>query len=73
MKCNNKELIMLISTIGKTIYATMIVVNTESTYNAILRRPWLNEIWALLSIFHQTIKFLNSNKVDVIMSEQKAA
>lgn len=65
--------VMPISTRGKTIYSAMMVVDTDSTYNAILGRPWLNEMKAVIFIFHQTSKFLNGNKVGVLKSEYRVA
>lgn len=47
----------------------MMVVDTNSAYNAILEWPWLNKMRLVILTFYQTIKFPNSNKVEVLKSE----
>nr|XP_009418351.1 PREDICTED: uncharacterized protein LOC103998575 [Musa acuminata subsp. malaccensis] len=41
----------------KTMMSTFLVVDLPTTYNAILGRPTLNKIRAVVSNYHQTVKF----------------
>ncbi|XP_065050241.1 uncharacterized protein LOC103991910 [Musa acuminata AAA Group] len=43
--------------ITKTVISTFLVVDLPTTYNAILGRPTLNKIRAVVSTYHQTVKF----------------
>lgn len=47
----------------KTILAIFIVVDTHSSYNAILGPPILSSLQAIASPYHQKIKFPMRNKV----------
>ncbi|XP_065036585.1 uncharacterized protein LOC135672060 [Musa acuminata AAA Group] len=54
--------VMLPLTLGtpprtKTVMSTFLVVDLPTAYNAILGRPSLNKIKALVSTYHQTVKF----------------
>lgn len=51
----------------------MMVVDTESAYNVIIRRSWLNEIRIVISNSQLNFKFPNGNRVEVIKSKQKVA
>ncbi|XP_064963274.1 uncharacterized protein LOC135611567 [Musa acuminata AAA Group] len=41
----------------KTVMSTFLVVDLHTAYNAILGRPTLNKIRAVVSTYHQTVKF----------------
>ena len=41
----------------KTVMSTFLVVDLPTAYNAILGRPTLNKIRAVVSTYHQTVKF----------------
>nr|XP_009405852.1 PREDICTED: uncharacterized protein LOC103988900 [Musa acuminata subsp. malaccensis] len=43
---------------SKTVMTTFLVVDLPTTYNAILGRPTLNKVRAVVSTYYQTIKFL---------------
>nr|XP_009407021.1 PREDICTED: uncharacterized protein LOC103989797 [Musa acuminata subsp. malaccensis] len=42
---------------SKTVMSTFLVVDLPTAYNAILGRPTLNKIRAVVSTYHQTVKF----------------
>ena len=42
---------------GKEVIVTFIVVNTFSFYTAILGRPWIHAMGAILSTLHMKVKF----------------
>ncbi|XP_065015422.1 uncharacterized protein LOC103994799 [Musa acuminata AAA Group] len=42
---------------SKTVMSTFLVVDLLTTYNAILGRPTLNKVRAVVSTYHQTVKF----------------
>lgn len=67
------RVVMPISIQGKIVYSTMMVVDTDSDYNAILWRAWLNEMKAVILTFQQNIKFPNKNKVVTLKCEHKVA
>lgn len=49
----------------------MMVVDNDSFYNAIIGHLWVNEIGALVFIFHQTINFPNGNKVERLRKSKR--
>ncbi|KAJ9562439.1 hypothetical protein OSB04_007599 [Centaurea solstitialis] len=49
------------------------VVNCQSAYNVILGRPWIHEMKAIPSTYHQKIKFPSSWGIQEIASENKVA
>ena len=46
-----------ISMEGKEVIVALIVVNSFSTYTAILGRPWIHAMEAILSTLHMKLKF----------------
>ena len=42
---------------GKEVIVTFIVVNSFSLYTAILGRPWIHTMGAILSTLHMKVKF----------------
>lgn len=65
--------VMSISMRGKIVYSTMLVVDTDSTYNKILRRLWLSKKREVISTFDQMIKFPNENMVETLRSDKRVA
>lgn len=57
---------LLVKTHGMTIYSKMMAINTNSTYNVILGRPWLHNMKVLPSTYHQMIKFSVDGKIEKI-------
>ena len=50
-----------------------VIVDTSSTYNAILGRPFLAEIRGVLSIYHNVLKFPVGTKVGYVKGDQQVA
>ncbi|XP_042426256.1 uncharacterized protein LOC122014140 [Zingiber officinale] len=57
----------------RTRTANFIVVDAPSAYNVILGRPTLNEFRAVVSTFHQKIKFPVEDRVGEVKGDQLAA
>ena len=57
----------------QNIMSEFIVVDTPSAYNAILGRPFLSGIRGVLSIYHNTLKFLVRTGVGEVRGDQQAA
>ncbi|KAJ9536816.1 hypothetical protein OSB04_un000040 [Centaurea solstitialis] len=49
------------------------VVDCQSAYNVILGRPWIHEMKAIPSTYHQKIKFPSPWGIQEIASENKVA
>ena len=49
------------------------VIDYKSAYNAILGRPWIHEMKAVPSTYHQTLKFPSPWGIQEIKSEQRVA
>ncbi|KAF8113303.1 hypothetical protein N665_0052s0026 [Sinapis alba] len=50
------------------------VIKSNSPYNAILRKPWIHSMKAILLTYHQCIKFLDKNgHICTIRGDQRAA
>ena len=58
---------------GKEVMIAFIMVNSFSPYKAILRRPWIHAMGAILSILHVKIKFPIELAVAVVKGSQQAA
>ncbi|XP_073033893.1 uncharacterized protein [Primulina eburnea] len=54
----------------KIVMTTFTVVDTPSAYNIILERPFMNELKAVASIYHQKIKFSVGNQVREVRGDQ---
>ncbi|XP_043702506.1 uncharacterized protein LOC122652742 [Telopea speciosissima] len=69
------ELLMTVGTAPrqKTIKVNFMVVRVATTYNAILGRPSLNELRAVVSTKHLKVKFSTPNGVGECQTEQKKA
>ncbi|XP_077246005.1 uncharacterized protein LOC143885838 [Tasmannia lanceolata] len=59
--------------IQRTIMQTFVVVRIPSTYNAIIRRPALNELGAVVSTAHLKIKFPTKLSVREVIGDQEKA
>lgn len=61
---------MPIETKGVKIYSAKVIVDADSTYNAILGKPSLHEMMVVPSSYHHMVKFLTSIRVEVLRSDQ---
>ena len=50
-----------------------LVINYQSTYNIILGRPWIHDLKAVPSTYHQVVKFLTHWGVQQIRGDQSIA
>ncbi|XP_028061434.1 uncharacterized protein LOC114264895 [Camellia sinensis] len=57
----------------KTLQIEFLVINTPSPYNAILGRPWIHQIEAVPSTYHQLIRFPTEHGVEQISGDQVAS
>ena len=52
--------------------AAFFVVNTKSTYNALLGRDWMDSNWVVPSSLHQVIMFRkDNNSIEIVMADDK--
>ncbi|CAA7038844.1 unnamed protein product [Microthlaspi erraticum] len=58
---------------GTTKTAKFFVINRPAIYNAILGTPWLHEMKAIVSTFHQCVKFPTQLGVYTLRRNQRAA
>ncbi|KAK0575202.1 hypothetical protein LWI29_035397 [Acer saccharum] len=52
------EIVLPVYAEGVNLYINFLVLDCQSPYNAILGRPWIHELKAIPSTYHQLIKFL---------------
>ncbi|GMP38094.1 hypothetical protein CsSME_00009485 [Camellia sinensis var. sinensis] len=57
----------------KTLQIEFLVINTPSPYNAILGRPWIHQMEAVPSTYHQLIRFPTEHGVEQISGDQVAS
>ncbi|XP_028120889.1 uncharacterized protein LOC114318231 [Camellia sinensis] len=57
----------------KTPQIEFLVINTPSPYNAILGRPWIHQMEAVPSTYHQLIRFPTEHGVEQISGDQVAS
>ncbi|XP_028095465.1 uncharacterized protein LOC114295431 [Camellia sinensis] len=57
----------------KTLQIEFLVINTPSPYNVILGRPWIQQMEAVPSTYHQLIRFLTEHGVEQISRDQVAS
>ena len=58
---------------GKEVIVTFVVVNSFSPYTAILWRPWIHAMGAILSTLHMKVKFRMERGVATVRGNQKVA
>ena len=58
---------------GKEVMVTFIVVRSFSPYTAILGRPWIHAMGAILSTLHVKVKFPTEQGVAVVRGNQQVA
>ena len=58
---------------GKEVIVTFIVVNSFSPYTAILGRPWIHAMGAILLTLHMKVKFRMERGVATVRGNQKVA
>ncbi|KAK4849341.1 hypothetical protein QYF36_023771 [Acer negundo] len=67
------EIVLPVYAEGINLYVNFLVLDCQSPYNAILGRPWIHELKAIPSTYHQLIKFPTKWGVKEIKGEQRAA
>ena len=58
---------------GKEVMVTFIVVRSFSPYTAILGRPWIHAMGAILSTLHVKVKFPTEQGVAIVRGNQQVA
>ena len=58
---------------GKEVMVTFIVVNSFSPYTAILGRPWIHAMEAVLSTLHVKVKFHTEYSIATVRGNQQVA
>ena len=58
---------------GKEVIVTFIVVNSFSSYTAILGRPWIHAMETIPSTLHMKVKFHTEQGVATVRWNQKVA
>ena len=58
---------------GKEVMVTFIVVTSFSPYIAILRRPWIHAMGAVLSTLYVKVKFCTKQGISIIRGNQQVA
>lgn len=53
----------------KTVFGTIMVVVSDSAYNAILERPWIHQMDAMTLYLHKLHKFLKKNVVEMVRED----
>ena len=67
------EIVLPVYAQGVNLYINFLVLDCRSPYNAIMGRPWIHEMRAIPSTYHQMIKFPTKWGVREIKGEQRAA
>ena len=57
MEIPQDQISLLVSMEGKEVTVTFVVVNSFSSYTAILGRPWIHAMGPILSTLHMKVKF----------------
>ena len=58
---------------GKEVMVMFIVVASFSLYTAILGRPWIHAMGAVLSTLHIKVKFCTEQGIDIVRGSQQVA
>ena len=64
------DITLLVYARGVNLYMNFVVLDSPSTYNVILGRPWIHEMRAVPSTFHQIIGFSTKWEIKEIKGEQ---
>ena len=64
------DITLLVYAAGVNLHITFIVLDSPLAYNAILSRPWIHDMRAVPSTFHQVIRFSTALGVKEIKGEQ---
>ena len=67
------QISLLVNMEGKEVMVTFIVVSSFSPYTALLGRPWIHAMGAVLSTLHVKVKFRTKQVVAVVQGSQKVA
>lgn len=66
-----REITLLVNTNGVYLNVTFMVLDSPSAYNIILRRPWIQNMMAVLSTFHQVIRFPTNGKSRILKASRE--
>ncbi|XP_060210709.1 uncharacterized protein LOC132637671 [Lycium barbarum] len=66
------EITLSVNTAGIVQHRRFYVIDGEMRYNAMFDRPWVHNMRAVLSTFHQMMKFPTLNGIKTIHVEQQA-
>ena len=58
---------------GVNLQVEFVVIDCPSSYNVILGRPWIHDMKAVASTYHQTVKFPTPRGVEEIRRDQRLA
>lgn len=58
---------------GVNLLEKFLIIDGDSTYNIIMGRPWLHDLKAVPSTYHQVLKFPTSWGVEKILGDQTTA
>lgn len=67
-----EKIVMPVTLWKKIVFCTMMVVNNDSAYNAILARKWIHQMDDVMSSLHQMVKFLK-DVIEIVKGDQKTA
>ncbi|XP_009784944.1 uncharacterized protein [Nicotiana sylvestris] len=67
------EIILLVNVVGTIQNTRFHVIKGDIRYNALLRRPWIDNMRAVSSTLHQMMKFPIKEGVKIVYGEQHAA
>ncbi|XP_075644940.1 uncharacterized protein LOC142615912 [Castanea sativa] len=73
MVISEGQISLLVSTEGKEVIVTFIVVASFSLYTTILGRPWIHDMGAVPSTLHVKVKFRTEDGITVVKGNQQVA
>ena len=73
MMVPNGQISLLVNMEGKEVMVNFIVVSSFSPYTAILSRPWIHVMGAVLSTLHVKVKFHTDHGVATMRGNQQVA
>ena len=67
------QILLLVNTKGKKVMANFIVVSSFSPFTAILGKPWIHAMGAILSTLHIKVKFHTTHSVAMVREDHQVA